>query len=99
MAYFFDMVIRTFRRLREVKTGNGVQPPLAFAAHGRCVREGFDHPDKLALHQALGAVVPRVAVHRRFQEIENMLDGGSEYEKLADAIRRVQKVERRLRKT
>ena len=98
MAYFFGIVTQTYRRMHEVASGTQVALPLAFATHGRCVREGFDHPDKLALHQAMGAVVPRVVAHQHFQEIEEVLDGGPVSDKLADAVIRVRKAVRRFKK-
>jgi hypothetical protein len=91
LAYFFGSVVQTYRRMREAETGMTVNLPLAFATHGRCVREGFDHPDKLALHQVLGAIVPRVAVHRRFENIENYIEPGRDYETFPDAVRRLRK--------
>jgi hypothetical protein len=99
MAYFFGIVVQTYRRMSEVAGTLQVPLPLAFAMHGRCVREGFDHPDKLALHEVLGAVVPRVAVHRRFREIEDLLKAGPDHEKWGDCVNRVQKAERKLGKS
>jgi hypothetical protein len=52
IAYFFGIVTQTFKRMAEAETGKTPNLPVAFALHGRCVREGFDTPEKLALHQA-----------------------------------------------
>lgn len=95
LAYFFGAVTQTYRRMYEVEFGASPDLPLAFSVHGRCVREGFDHPVKLALHQAMGAVVPRVAVHRKWTDIEEHFDGVGDYEKWPDVVERVKKALRR----
>jgi hypothetical protein len=38
------------------------------------MREGFDAPVKLALQQAMGGVVPRVAIHRKWAEAEQFFE-------------------------
>jgi superfamily II DNA/RNA helicase len=91
LANYFGIVTQTFKRMVEAETGMTPNLPLAFAVHGRCVREGFDRPEKLALHQAMGALVPRVAVHRRFDQIEEFLQGGGDYEKWPVLVSRVSK--------
>ncbi|WP_031498135.1 DEAD/DEAH box helicase [Bryobacter aggregatus] len=90
LAYFFGIVTQTCRKMREVEYGT-FDLPLAFTVHGRCVREGFDHPDKLALHHVMGAVVPRVVVHQRFKEIEEFLEPGPDSEKFPEAVSRVRR--------
>ena len=85
--------------MAEAETGKTPNLPVAFALLGRCVREGFNTPEKLALHQALGAVVPRVAVHQRWEQIKELCDGGGDYEKWPDLVARVSKAERRYRKS
>ncbi len=99
IAYFFGIVTQTFKRGVEAETGKTPDLPLAFTLHGRCVREGYDIPEKLALHQVMGAVVPRLAVHKRWEKIEEFFEGGGDYEKWTDLKSRVDKAERRYRKT
>jgi len=99
IAYFFGIVTQTFKRMVEAETGKTPNLPVAFALHGRCVREGFDSPEKLALHESMGAIVPRVAVHRRFHQIEKFLQGGGDYEKWPALMNRVRDADRRSRKT
>lgn len=98
LAYFFGAVTQTYRRMFEVEVGKTPDLPLAFSVHGRCVREGFDTPVKLALHQAMGAVVPRVAVHRRWADVEQYFDRVGDYEKWQDVVERVRKALRRHRR-
>lgn len=91
LAYFFGLVAQIYRRMHEAKTGMPVALPLSLATHGRCVREGFDHPDKLALHHVLGALVPRVVVHQRFELISQGLTLGQDHETFPDAVQRIRK--------
>jgi len=95
LAYFFGAVTQTYRRMYEVEFGASPDLPLAFSVHGRCMREGFDHPVKLALHQAMGAVVPRVGVHRKWADIEDYFEGVGDYDKWPDVVERVRKALRR----
>ncbi len=98
LAYFFGLTVQIFQKHRLVGTGIDPALPLAFAKHGRCLREGFDHPDKLALRQVLGALAPRVVVHHRYAELDNLLDSGADFESLADAARRIRKAIKREKK-
>lgn len=98
LGYFFGAVTQTYRRMSEVEAGTPPDLPLAFSVHGRCVREGFDAPVKLALHQAMGAVVPRVAVHQKWIDIEEHFDGVGDYEKWHDVVDHVKKALRRHRR-
>jgi hypothetical protein len=90
-AYFFGLVVQVYRRQREVSSGQDPRLPVAFATHGRCIREGFDDPDKLALRQVLGALFPRVAVHNRYAEIERFISPGNTYESMDDAVGRIRR--------
>ena len=99
IAYFFGIVTQTFKRMVEAETGKTPNLPLAFAVHGRCVREGYDRPEKLVLRQSMGAVVPRVAVHKRFEQIEEFYEAGGDYDKWSDLERRVRKADRKSGKT
>jgi hypothetical protein len=97
LAYFFGAVTQTYRRMSEIEIGKPPDLPLAFSVHGRCVREGFDDPAKLALHQAVGAVVPRVAIHRKWADIQEYFDGVGDYEKWQGVVEGVRKALRRHR--
>jgi len=50
LAYFFGLIPQVYRRMKEAEGGLAAVfapvPPLPFMTLGRCVREGFDHPDK-----------------------------------------------------
>jgi hypothetical protein len=98
LAYFFGLVVQMYRRQQQVSSGQEPPLPLAFATHGRCVRDGFDDPDKLALRQVLGALYPRVAVHNRYSEIEGVIRRGGTYETMDDAARRVRRALREERR-
>ena len=98
LAYFFGLATQTFRRLREVEIGEAPDLPVAFSMHGRCMREGFDKPAKLALHQAMGAVVPRVAVHQTWLEIQHDVDVFGEYDKWQDVVEVVRQALNRYKK-
>jgi superfamily II DNA/RNA helicase len=93
LAYFFGLIPQVYRRLKEAKGGLSAilasAVPLSFVTLGRCVREGFDHPDKVALHQLLGATVPRVVIHQDFALISHTMAGGRNYEAFPDAVKRV----------
>ena len=91
LAYYFGLTVQVFLRNREAIDGLEPSMPLDFAKHGRCFREGFDHPYKLALKQLLGGLTPRVSIHQKFAELEGRLEQGSEYESLEDAKQRVRK--------
>jgi hypothetical protein len=91
LAYFFGLVVQVYRRQQLVSSGQEPLLPLAFAAHGRCVRDGFDDPDKLALRQVLGPLYPRAAVHKRYAEIERLIRPGGTYETMDDAARRIRR--------
>lgn len=91
LAYFFAMVTQVYRRLMEVDVGEPPHLPLPFAVHGRCVREGFDSPIKLALHHVMGALVPRVAVHLEWESVEPYLDVTETSDKWTDLVEQVRK--------
>jgi hypothetical protein len=91
LAYFFGLVVQVYRRQQQVSSGQEPLLPLAFATHGRCVRDGFDNPDKVALRQVLGALYPRVAVHNRYAAIEGFIRPGGTYENMDDAVRRIRR--------
>jgi hypothetical protein len=93
LAYFFGLVAQIYRR--NLSIDNDVILPLSFATHGRCFREGFDSPDKFALHQILGGLYPRVAVHRRYEEIVSFITPAPESETLSDAVARVRRALRK----
>jgi hypothetical protein len=97
LAYLFSIVIQTFKRMPKTQSGSTPKLTLAFTLHARCVREGFDQVEKLALHQVMGGVVPRVAVHQRFAQIADALEGGGDYEKWAALVRRVAKANKQVR--
>jgi hypothetical protein len=89
LAYFFGLTVQIFHKHQLAEKKSEPSLPLAFAKHGRCVREGFDHPDKLALRQIMGGMAPRVVIHHRYSELEEFSDLGTDYESLAEAVRRV----------
>ena len=95
LAYFFGLITQAFQRNRLATTGTETDLPLEFAKHGRCVREGFDHPDKLALRQVVGGLIPRVVIHQRYAELEEFVKPGPDYESMADAVRRIRRALRR----
>ena len=98
LAYFFGITIQIFRKRQFAETEIEPDLPLAFAKHARCLREGLDHPDKLALRQVMGGMVPRVLIHLRYSEIEQFLEPAPDYESLVDAVRRVRKAIRSAKK-
>jgi hypothetical protein len=93
LAYFFGLIPQVYRRMQEAKGGIAAilasAIPNSFLTLGRCVREGFDHPDKTALHHVLGATVPRVVTHQSFALIAHILESGPDYEPFSDTVRRV----------
>lgn len=95
LAHYFGLTVQIFLRHRTAIDGTEPKMPLSFAKHGRCFREGFDHPNKLAFRQILGSIVPRVVIHRKYSELEWFLEVGSDYETLEDAKRRVRKALKR----
>ena len=95
LAYYFGLTVQVFLRRRLAIEGHEPNMPLVFAQHGRCFREGFDHPEKLALRQVVGTLIPRVLIHRKYAELERFLDQGTQYESLDDAKGRVRKALRR----
>ena len=99
LAYFFGLTIQVFQKQRLATTGLEPALPLEFAKLGRCFREGFDHPDKLALRQVVGGIMPRVAVHDRYAELEEYLPPGTQYESFPDAVRRIRRAIGRERRT
>ena len=97
LAYFFGLTVQVHIRNRRAVDGNEPKVPLEFAKHGRCFREGLDHPDKLALRQVVGGLMPRVVAHNKYADLQEFLDKGPEYESLEDAKRRIRKALRRQR--
>ena len=91
LAYFFGVSVRTFERYRFHATGQEPTLPFEFAKHAQCLREGFDHPDKLALRYVLGGLVPRVVIHHRHASLQDFLEHGSEYDSFHDAVNRVRR--------
>ena len=83
LAYFFGLTIQVFQGNRLSQTGLDPKLPLEFAKHGRCLREGVDNADKLALRQIVGGLMPRVVVHRRYSELKEYLKPGPPYESSA----------------
>lgn len=57
--------------------------------HGRCVREGFDTVEKLALFQVENGSIPRVPVHKRWEQIKGTVESAGEYESFSAVRRRV----------
>jgi hypothetical protein len=95
LASLFYLVIQIFLKKREA--ADGVEPdiPLEFAKHGRCFREGFDNPEKLALRQLESSLTPRVVIHQRYDQLEPFLQSGPSYESFDDAKRRVREARRK----
>lgn len=91
LAYFFSLVTQVYKRMREADGEISVVLPVGFAMHGRCVREGFDTVEKLALFQAELGKVPRVAIHQIWEKIENRVSLASEYEAFPDLVRRLRR--------
>ena len=88
-AYFFSLVTQIYKRMREADEQGDIVLPLGFTMHGRCMREGFDTVEKLALYQTRGGLIPRVPIHEEWELLEKKISPASEYESFGDLIRRV----------
>ena len=62
---------------------------IRFTMHGRCVREGFDRVEKLALHQLGNGLIPRVPICQQWEQLKAKMQAASEYEAFPDMVRRV----------
>src|SRR5579872_1983136 len=91
LAYFFGLLVQVFQKHRLATGGQEPVLPLEFAKLGRCFREGFDDPDKLALRQVVGGIMPRVAEHARYAELEQYLKPGPQQETFPDAVFRMRR--------
>jgi hypothetical protein len=54
---------------------------------GRCVREGFDSIEKLALFQAERCEVPRVAIHKKWEAEDTSHINADQYHSFPDLVR------------
>ena len=75
--------------MREAGGEASVVLPLGFTVHGRCIREGFDSVEKLALYQVGNGLIPRVPVHQQWDQLGKNIPAASEYEPFSDVVRRV----------
>jgi DEAD/DEAH box helicase/Helicase conserved C-terminal domain len=91
LAYFFSLVTQIYKKVRQSEGELEVVLPLGFAMHGRCVREGFDLVEKLALFQAENGSVPRVAIHQRWATGGTTGITADEYESFSGLVRRVKR--------
>ncbi len=98
LGYFFGIVTQTYKMMMTAEDGEAPDLPISFLKLPRCIREGFDTPSKLALHQAMGAVVPRVEVHRTWREIQFDVDVLGDYEKWQDVVQTIKQALNRYRK-
>lgn len=93
LAHGVSVVIRIVRTVREGAVASVLNAQLPLVSG--CVREGFDHPDKLLLFWHLrrfGGVYPRVAVHAEFGTIRDELPSWADVgdvDKRRDHIRRL----------
>jgi len=53
---------------------------LGFANHSRCLRDGFDTVEKLALSVVENGTLPRVVTHQRWSELKENVSEASEEE-------------------
>ncbi len=89
LAYFFSLVTQIYKKMREAGGEALVVLPLGFTVHGRCIREGFDSVEKLALYQVGNGLIPRVPVHQQWDQLGKNIPAASEYEPFSDVVRRV----------
>jgi len=89
LAYFFSLVTQIYKRMRESEGDTAVVLPLGFAMHGRCVREGFDMVEKLALYQLQRGSIPRVPIHQQWDHLRTKMPAASEHEAFSDLVQRV----------
>jgi hypothetical protein len=87
LAYFFSLVTQIYRKMQESGGQEEVYLPLGFVMHGRCVREGFDSIEKLALFQAERGEVPRVAIHKKWGAGNTSHINAEQYDSLPDLVR------------
>jgi len=63
--------------------------PLSLGTLSACIKEGFDHPEKLAVRYALGNRASRVACHATHAAIRASIETGGAEEAFAVTLRRV----------
>ena len=88
LAYVFGLPLLVAKALHEEKGRPDEIPGLALETLGRCVKEGFDVPEKLVL-KAMKDPISRIAAHLEFAKISAKLQPASEAEDFDMAFRRV----------
>jgi superfamily II DNA/RNA helicase len=88
LGYAFGVLSQVHRRaVLEDATGHNV--PLVLVELGQLIRDGFDDPEKLALHRITKAPKGRVVTHQTYREIDKFINQGERSEDFAETIRRV----------
>lgn len=93
LAFVFGLLVQVLRASRKGTEQEQTFPGLGLSTLSGCVRAGFDHPEKLALRQAIKTRASRIAVHRIYANLRTFIppatgveDFGATLERLNHAL-------------